>query len=151
MIAAAVDGALGTMLRDQRTMAPKHGDQLIDELAFAPVDFNLNAVTDEWSGDIGVGALYFSQQAVNKLAPAAGFTFPDEMLLPERLKVVQEKANDGDEQALKIFETIGVYLGYTLPHYAEYYEYENVLILGRVTSGRGGEIILQKGILVLLQ
>jgi predicted NBD/HSP70 family sugar kinase len=123
----------------------------IDELAFAPVDFNPHAVADEWSGDIGVGALYFSQQAVNKLAPVAGFSFPDAMLLPERLKVVQEKANSGDEQALKIFETIGVYLGYTLPHYAEYYAYENVLILGRVTSGRGGEMILHKAKEVLNQ
>ena len=50
----------------------------------------------------------------------------------------------GGPAAEKIFETIGVYLGYTLPHYAEYYAYENVLILGRVTSGRGGEIILQR-------
>lgn len=116
----------------------------LNELAFAPVDFNEQTVADEWSGDRGVGALYFSQQAVNKLAPAAGITFPAEMLLPERLKVVQEKANAGDPAAEKIFETIGVYLGYTLPHYAEYYAYENVLILGRVTSGRGGEIILQK-------
>jgi hypothetical protein len=73
------------------------------------------------------------------------------MLLPERLKVVQEKANNGDKAALKIFETIGVYLGYTLPHYAEYYEYENVLILGRVTSGRGGEMIVQKAKEVLTQ
>jgi len=123
----------------------------IDELAFAPVDFNENAVADEWSGDTGVGALYFSQQAVNKLAPAAGITFPDDMLLPERLKIVQSKANDGDPAAERIFETIGVYLGYTLPHYAEYYDYENLLLLGRVTSGRGGEIILQKAKEVLSQ
>ena len=80
----------------------------INELAFAPLDFNLNATADEWSGDTGVGALYFSQQAVNKLAPAAGFTFPQDMLLPERLKVVQGHADNGNEAALKIFETIGV-------------------------------------------
>jgi predicted NBD/HSP70 family sugar kinase len=116
----------------------------LSELAFAPVDFNKQAAADEWSGDLGVGALYFSQQAVNKLAPAAGIVFPSGMPLPECLKVVQGKANDGDPAAEKIFETIGVYLGYTLPYYAEYYDFENVLILGRVTSGRGGEIILQK-------
>ncbi|MFA6172588.1 MAG: hypothetical protein WC701_02790 [Kiritimatiellales bacterium] len=110
----------------------------LNELAFAPVDFNPNAAADEWSGDTGVGSLYFSQQAVNKLAPAAGFRFPAEMRLPERLKAVQDKADAGDENALKIFETIGVYLGYTLPWYAQFYDYEHVLILGRVTSGRGG-------------
>ena len=123
----------------------------LNELAFAPVDFNENAAPDEWSGDRGVGALYFSQQAVNKLAPAAGITFPNDMLLPERLKIVQSKADAGDPAALRIFETIGVYLGYALPHYADYYDFANVLILGRVTSGRGGELILEKAKTVLQQ
>ena len=121
----------------------------LNELAFAPVDFNLAAAGDEWSGDIGVGSLYFSQQAVNKLAPAAGFKFPAEMGLPERLKAVQDKADAGDENALKIFETIGVYLGYTLPWYAQFYDYEDVLILGRVTSGRGGEKVIETARTVL--
>jgi predicted NBD/HSP70 family sugar kinase len=123
----------------------------LNELAFAPVDFSEQAAADEWSGDAGVGALYFSQQAVNKLAPAAHITFPTDMKLPERLQVVQTKANEGDRDAERIFETIGVYLGYTLPYYAAYYDYEHVLILGRVTSGRGGEIILQKAKEVLAQ
>lgn len=116
----------------------------LTELAFAPVDLNPAAAADEWSGDSGVGALYFSQQAVNKLAPAAGYKFPAEMGLPERLKAVQQKADAGDPMSLKVFETIGVYLGYTIPLYAEFYDYENLLILGRVTSGAGGDIILSK-------
>lgn len=114
----------------------------LNELAFAPVDLNLEAAVDEWSGDVGVGALSFSQQAVNRLAPAAGLRFPDEMGLPERLKTVQGKADVGDETAAKIFETIGVYLAYTLPWYRLFYEFDDVLILGRVTSGRGGDRIL---------
>jgi len=116
----------------------------LNELAFAPVDFNPAAVADEWSGDVGVGALYFSQQAVNKLAPAAGFAFPADLKLPERLKAVQKQCDAGDPQAAKIFDTIGVYLGYTIPHYADFYDLENLLILGRVTSGQGGEIILSR-------
>lgn len=116
----------------------------LNELAFSPVDFNPNAAADEWSGDRGIGALYFSQQAVNKLAPVAGFEFAEDMPLPERLKEVQKKADAGDASAAAIFETVGVYLGYALPHYAEYYDVENVLILGRVTSGRGGDILLAK-------
>lgn len=114
----------------------------LSELAFAPVDFNPGATADEWSGDTGVGALYFSQQAVNKLAPAAGFNFPADMKLPERLKAVQAKADAGDANALKVFETIGVYLGYAMPYYAMFYDAANMLILGRVTSGRGGELII---------
>ncbi len=116
----------------------------LNELAFAPVDYNPQAVADEWSGDIGIGALYFSQQAVNKLLPAAKIKLPKAMDLPERLKEVQNLMAAGDERAAKIYETIGVYLGYTIPHYLDFYDYEHMLILGRVTTGTGGDIVLTK-------
>jgi predicted NBD/HSP70 family sugar kinase len=116
----------------------------LNELAFAPVDYNPNAAADEWSGDKGVGALYFSQQAVNKLLPAAKISLPEKMGLPERLKEVQALMAKGDARAAKIYETIGVYLGYSIAHYADFYDYQNMLILGRVTTGTGGDIVLDK-------
>lgn len=116
----------------------------LSELAFAPVDMNPNAPPDEWSGDRGVGALYFSQQAANRLLPAAGIVLPSAMGLPERLKEVQSLMATGDERAARIYETIGTYLGYTVQHYADYYEFRHLLILGRVTTGEGGEIILRR-------
>ncbi len=116
----------------------------LSELAFAPVDYNPNAASDEWSGDRGVGALYFSQQAVNKLLPAAGIRLPGELGLPERLKEIQGLMAKGDSRAAKIYETIGVYLGYAIPHYAAFYEFSHMLILGRVTTGAGGDIVLEK-------
>jgi len=116
----------------------------INELAFAPVDFSPEAAVEEWSGDRGVGALYFSQQAVNKLLPAAGFSTPPEMGLPERLKEVQASMKKQSSAAQNIFETIGIYLGHSLPAYAVFYEIEHVLALGRVTTGEGGDIILAK-------
>ena len=116
----------------------------LSELAFAPADFNPTSEADEWSRDHGVGAMSFSQQAVNKLAPAAGFSFPDDMLLPERLVAVQEQADAGDAKALSIFSTIGVYLGYAIPWYADFYDLSHLLILGRVTSGTGGERIIER-------
>jgi predicted NBD/HSP70 family sugar kinase len=116
----------------------------LNELAFAPVDYNPKAPADEWSGDSGVGALYFSQQAVNKLLPAAKIKLPAKMGLPERLVEVQKLMAQGDERAAKIYETIGVYLGYTIPHYADFYDYSNMLVLGRVTTGKGGDIVLAK-------
>jgi predicted NBD/HSP70 family sugar kinase len=116
----------------------------LSELAFTPVDYNVNAPADEWSGDHGVGAMYFSQQAVGKLLPAAKIELPAETGLPEKLKEVQKLMAAGDARAAKIYETIGVYLGYTIPHYADFYDYQHMLILGRVTTGNGGDIVLEK-------
>jgi predicted NBD/HSP70 family sugar kinase len=114
----------------------------LNELAFAPVDYSSEAPRDEWSGDAGCGVQYFSQQAVSRLLPAAGIELPQEMPLPDKLKEVQRFMADGDGRARKIYETIGVYLGYAVAHYVEFYDFDHLLVLGRVTSGAGGEIIL---------
>lgn len=115
----------------------------LNELAFCPVDYRPDAPVDEWSGDGGCGVQYFSQQAVFRLAPEAGIKLDDALGAAEKLKAVQELMAKGDERARKIFETIGVYLGYGVAHYADFYQLRHVLILGRVTSGEGGNIILQ--------
>jgi predicted NBD/HSP70 family sugar kinase len=114
----------------------------LSELAFAPVDYNPSAAADEWSGDIGVGSQYFSQQCVFRLAPRAGIEIPEGVTDAEKLKFVQQKLEAGHEGALKIWESMGIYLGYALAHYAEFYDIKHVLILGRCTSGRGGDMLL---------
>ncbi len=115
----------------------------LDELAFVPVDYDPEAPVDEWSGD-RVGAQYFSQQAVFRLAPVAGIELDEKLGPADRLKAVQALLHSGDERARKIFETIGVYVGYGVAHYADFYELRHVLILGRVTSGEGGSVVLNK-------
>ena len=50
---------------------------------------------------------------------------------------------DGDVTALTIFQKIGLYLGYTVPWYREFYGFDSMMILGRVTSGPGGVMILE--------
>jgi predicted NBD/HSP70 family sugar kinase len=57
---------------------------------------------------------------------------------------VQQLLHAGDERARLIFETIGVYVGYGIAHYADFYKLRHVLVLGRVTSGEGGNIILRR-------
>jgi len=115
----------------------------LNELAFAPVDYSSAGAVDEWSGDCcGVG--YFSQQATAHLASRAGMKFPEGAGLPEKLVRLQEKMSAGDPLGSKVYETIGVYLGYGIAHYADFYEMNRVLILGRVTTGAGGEVILDK-------
>lgn len=124
----------------------------MNELAFAPVDFNPEAAMDEWSHDIGVGANYFSQQAVGRLIPVAGIEMPDIPAdkLPLRLKRVQELMAQGDERARKIYETIGVYFGYTVAEYCDFYKgLRHIEVLGRVVSGEGGQIILAEARRVL--
>ena len=37
---------------------------------------------------------------------------------------------------------MGIYTGYAIAHYADFYDLEHVLILGRCTSGKGGQVIL---------
>lgn len=121
----------------------------LNELAFAPVDYRADGPVDEWSGDMGVGALYFSQQATNRVASGAGMAYPADMPLPERLVMLQKKMAAGDSLARQVYETMGTFLGYGVAHYADFYELKHVLILGRVTTGEGGEIILKQGLKVL--
>jgi predicted NBD/HSP70 family sugar kinase len=121
----------------------------LNELAFAPVDYQPGAAIDEWSGDRGVGALYFSQQCVFRLAPEVGISIPEHLSNAQKLKFVQEKLEAGSDQAELIWETMGVYLGYTIAHYAEFYEITHVLLLGRCTSGKGGGLILENATKVL--
>lgn len=116
----------------------------LNELAFVPVDFCRDAMVDEWSGDYGCGVKYFSQDGVIKLAPAAGIELDEALSPAEKLKVVQGLMKEGDGRAAKIYETIGVYFGYAIAYYAKFYDIKHVLIMGRVTSGEGGTILLSK-------
>ncbi|MBQ9940351.1 MAG: ROK family protein [Clostridia bacterium] len=114
----------------------------LNELAFVPVDFNKNAMVDEWSGDYGCGVKYFSQDAVIKLAPRAGIELDPSLSPAEKLKVVQGLMEKNDSRAADIYETIGTYFGYTIAYYSMFYDIKHVLIMGRVTSGKGGTILL---------
>jgi predicted NBD/HSP70 family sugar kinase len=123
----------------------------LNELAFCPVDFHPAAPVDEWSADAGCGAQYFSQQAVFRLAVEAGIQFDPSMGAAEKLKFVQHRLSSGDPGAERLFDTIGCYVGYGVAHYADFYPLRHVLILGRVTSGEGGGIILNRAREVLIQ
>jgi predicted NBD/HSP70 family sugar kinase len=114
----------------------------LNELAFVPVDYREPAPRDEWSGDYGVGVQYFSQQAVGRLIAPAGIDLPQEMPLPAKLEQVQKLMAEGDPRAHRIYETIGTYLGYTIAHAADFYDFRNLLVLGRVMTGQGGDVIL---------
>ena len=116
----------------------------LNELAFTPVDANPKAMEDEWSGDIGCGVKYFSQDGVIKLAPFAGIKLDPKLSPAEKLKVVQKEVESGNSKALDIYRSIGTYLGHTLPLYAQFYKIRHLLLLGRVTSGKGGDALIEE-------
>jgi len=114
-----------------------------NELAFVPLDYSVDAMMDEWAGDIGCGVKYFSQDGIIKLAENAGIAFNDGLSPAEKLKIVQKHMAGGDKRALNIYEDMGYYLGYTTAYYAEFYNIKRLLLMGRVTSGKGGDIITE--------
>lgn len=115
----------------------------LNELAFAPIDYSPTAPLEEWSGDQGCGATYFSQQCAFRLAPNAGIELPANVTDAEKLKSVQEKLEAGHDGVKKIWQSMGIYLGYGIAHYADFYDIKHVLILGRCTSGSGGDLLLE--------
>ena len=122
----------------------------LNELAFVPIDYALDAPADEWSGDRGCGAQYLSQQAAARLLAPAGIDVDPRSSLPERLLCLQELMAAGDRRAVRVYETIGTYLGYALLEYRGSYEFEHVLLLGRVLTGDGGEVIREQARTVLV-
>ena len=116
----------------------------LNELAFMPCDGQAEGAWDEWSGDIGCGVKYFSQDAVIKLAPRLGIELEETLPPGEKLAIVQAMHNDAGytNGVEKIYQTIGAYLGHTLAYYSTFYDMKHVLLMGRVVSGEGGDIIL---------
>ena len=141
--------SMGTSLAAGFINEQNHVTGWINELAFCPVDYRADAPVDEWSGDIGCGVQYFSQQAVGRLIPASGLEIDQQLGLPEKLERVQQHMKAGDDRAAAIYHTIGTYFGYTIAHYREFYDFRNLLVLGRVSSGAGGDIVLAEARRVL--
>lgn len=121
----------------------------LNELAFCPIDYAPDAPTDEWSGDSGCGVDYLSQVGCIRLAAAGGLSLDEGATPAEKLEVLQALHSEGHPTAVAVFESIGVYLGYAIAHYAEFYDIRHLLVLGRVTSGRGGQVILEQARRVL--
>ena len=116
----------------------------LNELAFAPIDYHPEAPVDEWSADRGCGVQYFSQVGAIRVAEGAGMKFGQGLGLPEKLVALQDRMKCSDPLTAQVYETLGTYLGYGIAHYADFYQLKHVLILGRVTTGPGGEILLER-------
>merc|ERR1719343_1400181 len=130
----------------------------INENAYCPCDLNPDSPGNPWSPHRGDAAMYLGQRAATRLAAKGGVDLPPEMMpdhpnmnaashVPHAqcLKKIQAAMKDPkkEPQARKIYESIGVYMGYAIAQYCEYLPIKNVLILGRVTTGHGGNIMME--------
>jgi predicted NBD/HSP70 family sugar kinase len=137
--------ALGTSLAAGYVDEGGHLAGWLNELAFAPVDIAEGAAVDEeWSGDRGTGVDYLSQSAVFRLAKSAGIELNGAATAAARLEAVQKMYARGESRARLVFETVGVYLGYAILLYSQFYRMKHVLLLGRVTSGASGAALIEK-------
>ena len=143
-VAPVMGIAMGTSEAGGYVNADRNVLGWFNELAFAPVDLNEDTMADPWSLDVGVGATYFSQDSVIKLAPRTGILLDGALTPAEKLQYVQTLLEKGDDRVRKIFTTIGGYLGHSIKTYSLFYDLKYVLILGRVASGTGGEIMIEE-------
>lgn len=138
----------------------------INELCYIRIDMNPKAPTDPWSkgSHTGLSHMYLGQRGATKLAAAAGCTLADELKYPHPemctikhenhakvLKIIQKEMVEDPARVGKIYETVGVYLGFALAQYMEFYDIEHVLILGRLSKGAGGDLMLDTAKKVLTE
>jgi len=134
----------------------------INELCYCKLDMNPEAPMDPWTGKDGKGHrgishMYLGQRGATKLATKAGVEVPETQAYPhpemctikhenhaQCLKLIQKAMADPakEPEVRKLYETVGVYLGYGLAMYTEFYKIEHVMILGRVSKGAGGDLML---------
>jgi len=133
----------------------------INELCYIRLDLNPEAPTDPWTkgAHTGISHLYLGQRGATKLAHKAGVEVPENYIYPhpdmctikhedhaQCLKLIQKAMGDPnkEQQVKALYETCGVYLGYAIAQYQEFYKIDHVMILGRVSKGKGGDIMLNK-------
>eukprot|EP00933_Yihiella_yeosuensis_P030759 TRINITY_DN2433_c2_g1_i1.p1 TRINITY_DN2433_c2_g1~~TRINITY_DN2433_c2_g1_i1.p1 ORF type:complete len:490 (+),score=133.22 TRINITY_DN2433_c2_g1_i1:100-1569(+) len=129
----------------------------INELCYVRLDLNPEAPTDPWTKGMhrGMSHMYLGQRGATKLAAKAGVPVPDNYVYPHPdlctmkhedhakcLKLIQKAMVDDPEHTKKLYITQGTYLGYALAQYCEFYKIDHVMILGRVSKGDGGDLML---------
>merc|ERR1712228_1150148 len=131
----------------------------INELCYVKLDMNPDAPTDPWTKGAhrGISHMYLGQRGATKLAAKAGVKVPENLVYPHAdmctithenhaqcLKLIQKAMTDPEQEPTvrKLYETVGVYLGYGLAQYSEFYKIDHCMILGRVSKGSGGDLML---------
>jgi len=130
----------------------------INELCYIKLDMNPEAPDDPWTKGAhrGLSHMYLGQRGATKNAYKIcevpdnyKYPHPDMCTIKHEdhaqcLKLIQKAMVDTPEKATDLYRTCGVYLGYGLAQYCEqHYKIDHVMILGRVSKGAGGDIMLK--------
>merc|ERR1711912_144384 len=134
----------------------------INELCYIKLDMNPKAPTDPWTKGAhrGISHMYLGQRGATKNAfkicdvpENYKYPHPDMCAIKHEdhaqcLKLIQQAMKDNPDKTADLYKTCGVYLGYGLAQYCDKempapYEIEHVMILGRVSKGAGGDIMLK--------
>jgi len=129
----------------------------INELCYIKLDMNPKAPTDPWTkgNHRGLSHMYLGQRGATKNAHKIcevpeNYKYPHPDMCTIRhedhaqcLKLIQKAMADTPEKASDLYRTCGVYLGYALAQYTEHYKIDHVMILGRVSKGAGGDLMLK--------
>merc|ERR1712242_536802 len=120
----------------------------INELCYVRLDLNPDAPTDPWTkgAHTGMSHLYLGQRGATKLAAVGGVDVPENYVYPhpdmctikhedhaQCLKLIQKAMTDPakEPQVRQIYETVGVYLGYALAQYCEFYPIDHFKAVGQ--------------------
>ena len=114
----------------------------MNELGKVPFNYDDNAVSHYAMGIKGAGSEYLSQKGIIRLCKNAGVSFSG--TLAEQLLKIQKEAEDGNKTVLKAYQDMAEYLSSAILFYHRFFKFESVLLLGRVMSGIGGEIMTKR-------
>merc|ERR1712054_116846 len=128
----------------------------INELCYIKLDMNPDAPTDPWTKGAhrGISHMYLGQRGATKNAfkicevpENYKYPHPDMCTIKHEdhancLKLIQQAMKDNPDKTADLYKTCGVYLGYGLAQYCEFYKIDHVMILGRVSKGAGGDLML---------
>merc|ERR1740139_1871182 len=129
----------------------------INELCYIKLDMNPEAPTDPWTKGAhrGMSHMYLGQRGATKNAYKVcevpenyKYPHPDMCTIKHEdhancLKLIQQAMKDDPAKSSDLYVTCGVYLGYALAQYKEFYPIDHVMILGRVSKGEGGDLMLK--------
>merc|ERR1719321_2134394 len=134
----------------------------INELCYIKLDMNPEAPTDPWTNcHRGISHMYLGQRGATKNAykiteVPENYKYPHADMCTIKhedhaqcLKLIQKAMESNPEKASDLYKTCGVYLGYGLAQYCEHYKIDHVMILGRVSKGKGGDVMLKTAAEVL--